>query len=140
MLYLSFLKKMVNKNSLVVIGIAAAFLAGHRSGSQFSEKKTVVKKVIDERVKTVVIEKPDGTKVTTTERNTHSSSSQKETIKAEKMSAVGVRANYRLFKKIDPEIFLQSGMKCFMLSCYVEASYGIESQDARAIFGVKYSF
>ena len=116
---------------------------------------------LKENVKTVVVEKPDGTKVTTRTRNTEKStnttklSKEKESntidevVRTEKKvvttfssnhNAIGVRPSYKLFDRFEAEAYVKAGMKCFIFECYVEGSYGFIAEEVRAIAGIEYRF
>ena len=95
---------------------------------------------LKENVKTVVVEKPDGTKITTntrlTEKQTNrtqlstsdsslkenvESKSKKETVTtfSSNRNSFGVRGSYLLPRTLDAEAYVKAGMKCFILNCYV---------------------
>lgn len=126
-----------------------------------SRIESLKKENLRENVRTVVVEKPDGTRVTTRTRETEKttsetklsdkkesseesklSSREKKTIEtfSSKRNSFGVRGSYKLFTEIDGEVYLRAGMACAFLDCYVQGSYFIRSKSPAVAVGIEYRF
>lgn len=126
-----------------------------------SKIKKLTEQNLKESVRTVIVEKPDGTKVTTKERVTEKrinvsefSNKSKEVKKEEKSesskktvttygsdrNALGIRPFYRFGENIDYEAYLKAGMKCFIFNCYAEGSYEFINKTVRTSIGIEYRF
>jgi len=164
---------------IAVVALAIGFLIGRSQGPEKVEHTEKIEKQrqvitdlekrikslreenLKESVKTVIVEKPDGTKVTTRTRDTEKKtnvtklsdekekSDVKESTKIETKTvtvfhsnhnAVGVRPSYKLFDRFEAEAYLKAGMKCFIFECYVEGSYAFVEKETRAIAGLEYRF
>lgn len=169
-----------NKYVIYLALIAIGFIVGYKSkparvvetdNSNEYEKvinnlKSKIEKMsnenLKENVKTVTIEKPDGTKVTTktraTEKNTNvtkitqekdNSKNTKslkierktETINSENLNAVGLKYQYSVTDfSLSPAAYVQASMKCFIFRCYVEGQYLITDRNIMASAGIELRF
>lgn len=168
-----------SKYIFVLLALLIGFLVGKNQGpekvqstEEIRKKESIIselqsrieslkKEQLKENVKTVVVEKPDGTKVTTRTRSTERTTETAKLAEKEKSlqsnteleskkkivetfssnhNAIGLRPSYRLFSEFETEVYLKAGMKCFIFECYAEGSYLILSKSPRAVVGIEYRF
>lgn len=118
---------------------------------------------LKENVRTVIIEKPDGTKITTKVRNTETlrknvtlSNKTKianiiESTKTARTSKTTYRSNHNAFgvrpsfvfnsNQIKAEIYFEAGVDClFIFECYVEGAYEVIDKGLKVSAGFEYRF
>lgn len=173
------MKYLKNKYVIVLIVFLAGFLIGRTQGPERIEIKEKVvdqselieemksrieslkKENLKENVRTVIVEKPDGTKITTKTRATEKSTStaelsdnnkstelkKKTTTETETKkifssnhNAVGIRPHYELFSTFDAEVYVRAGTKCSFLECYIQGSYMLVEKTPAVSVGLEYRF
>ena len=130
------------------------------SGLQ-SRIESLKKESLKENVKTIIVERPDGTRVTTKTRVTERESTHAKLAKKEKavmrsaelisnkritktfssnMNAIGIRPYYLLFREFEAEAYIKAGTKCFVFDCYAQGSFLVVGKEPALSVGIEYRF